>query len=128
MEPTPSPASADDGALSPRLQEFDAEIQKLQVDGGRANKEKTGLTAGIVLFVIAVVLELIAFFSSSSATDPQDQTDMVILALFGVVLALGAVALFVRFALTRWFRYWLVRLIYEDRAQTDRVVDALGGK
>lgn len=124
MDPSTS-SSTDTEGTSDRLSDFDAEIEKLQVSGGRANKEKTGLTAGIVLFAVAVLFEIIAFFSSSSAEDPQDQTDMVILALFGVVLALGAVALFVRFALTRWFRYWLVRLIYEDRAQTDRLVEAL---
>nr|NIR37921.1 hypothetical protein [Actinomycetota bacterium]NIS32454.1 hypothetical protein [Actinomycetota bacterium]NIT96264.1 hypothetical protein [Actinomycetota bacterium]NIU19958.1 hypothetical protein [Actinomycetota bacterium]NIU67474.1 hypothetical protein [Actinomycetota bacterium] len=50
---------------------------------------------------------------------------MVILALLGVVLALGAVAVFVRVSLTRWFRYWLVRLIYENRAQTDALRDAI---
>jgi len=25
--------------------------------------------------------------------------------------------------LTRYFRYWLVRLIYEEREQTDRLLD-----
>ena len=29
--------------------------------------------------------------------------------------------LFVVFSLTRYFRYWLVRLIYEQRDQTDRL-------
>ncbi len=30
-------------------------------------------------------------------------------------------ALFVVFTLTRYFRYWLVRLIYEQREQTDQL-------
>ncbi len=38
---------------------------------------------------------------------------------------MGAVAMFLRASLTRWFRYWLVRLIYENRASTDRTVEAL---
>ena len=29
--------------------------------------------------------------------------------------------LFVVFSLTRYFRYWLVRLIYEQREQTDQL-------
>lgn len=52
---------------------------------------------------------------------------MVILALLGIVLALGSVALFVRYSLSRWFRYWLIRLIHEDRQQTDRIVEATEG-
>ena len=51
--------------------------------------------------------------------------DIFMAALLGVVLALGAVAVFVRVSLTRWFRYWLVRLIYENRAQTDALRDAI---
>lgn len=114
---------ADD--LPPRLQEFQADVDDLKVTGGAAKPERLGMIAGIVLFVAAVVIEIVAFSNSSSATDTRDQNDMIILALLGVVVALGAVALFVRYALTRWFRYWLVRLIYEDRHQTDRIVAAL---
>jgi len=115
----------DNDDLPPRLQEFQAEVDKLKVTGGKANPERNGMIAGIVLFIAAVVIEIVAFTTSSSASDSRDQTDMVILALLGVVLALGAVALFVRYALTRWFRYWLVRLIYEDRQQTDRLIAAI---
>jgi hypothetical protein len=42
-----------------------------------------------------------------------------------VVLAVIGTGLVVRYALTRYVRYWLVRLIYEDREQTDRIVAAL---
>ena len=112
-------------ALAPRLQEFQAEVDKLGVTGGAANPERTGMIAGVVLFVVAVALGVIAFVVSSGSSDQRDQNDMIILALLGVVLALGSVGLFVRYALTRWFRYWLVRLVYEDRASTDRIVEAI---
>ena len=111
--------------LPPRLQEFQTEVDNLRISGGGANPERTWMIVGIVMFVAAVVIEIVAFSTSSSASDPREQTDMVILALLGVVVALGAVAVFVRYALTRWFRYWLIRLIYEDRQQTDRIVQAL---
>ena len=86
---TDSPA--DD--LPPRLQEFQDEVDKLKVTGRAANPERLGMTAGIVLFVAAIVIEIVAFNGSSSASDSRDQTDFVILALLGVVVALGAVAL-----------------------------------
>ena len=114
---------------SPRLQEFQAHVDELKLTGGRANPERTAVRVAVALFVVAVVLEIVAFLGSSNAAlgdaGAQEQTDFVILALLGVVLALGAVALFVRASLTRWFRYWLVRLVYEDRANTDRLLEAL---
>ncbi|MDH4168963.1 MAG: hypothetical protein OEW42_05170 [Acidimicrobiia bacterium] len=114
-----------DDTPSPRLNEFQREVDELRITGGRANPERLAVTVSIVLFLAAVVIEIIAFLQSSNADDLRDQTDMVILALLGVVVAMGAVAMFLRASLTRWFRYWLVRLIYENRASTDRTVEAL---
>jgi hypothetical protein len=31
----------------------------------------------------------------------------------------------VRNSLTRYLRYWLIRLIYEDREQTERLINAI---
>jgi hypothetical protein len=110
---------------SPRLREFQSQVDDLRLSGGRANPERTAVRLAIVLFVVAVGLELIAYFGSSNASDARDQTDYLILAVLGVVVAVGAVGLFVRASLTRYFRYWLVRLVYEDRANTDRIVEAI---
>ena len=33
--------------------------------------------------------------------------------------------LFLRFSLTKLFRFWLARLVYEHQTQTDRMVDAM---
>ena len=110
---------------SPRLQQFQAQVDDLKLSGGKANPERTAIRLSVALFIAAVVLSLVAFSQSSNAADARDQTDFVILALLGVVLALGAAGLFVRASLTRYFRYWLVRLVYEDRANTDRIVEAI---
>lgn len=110
---------------SPRLREFQEQVDELRLSGGRANPERRAVRVGVVLFLAAVALELVAYSYSSTAEDPRDQTDMLIIAILGVVMALGAVALFIRASLTRYFRYWLVRLVYEDRANTDRLIDAI---
>ena len=45
--------------------------------------------------------------------------------LLGIVLVIAGAALFVRFSLGRYLRFWLIRLVYEGRADTDRIVDAI---
>ncbi len=112
-------------AESPRLEEFQQQVDELRLSGGRANPERTLVRISVTLFVISLIIEIFAFSESRGTTNSYEQTDMVILALLGVVVALGGVALFVRASLTRYFRYWLVRLVYEDRANTDRIVDAI---
>jgi len=113
---------------SPRLQEFQSQVDDLRLTGGKANPERMAIRASLALFAVAVALALIAYFGSTTAENPLDQTELLILALVAVVLAVGAVGLFVRASLTRYFRYWLVRLVYEDRANTDRLIEALKDK
>jgi hypothetical protein len=44
------------------------------------------------------------------------------MAVFGVSLTIAATGLFIVMSLRRYFRYWLVRLIFEQREQTDRML------
>jgi hypothetical protein len=117
--------ATDASVASERLREFQGEVNQLRVSGGRANPEKNGLILGFVLWVVAIVLEFVAYFTSHGTDSALEQRDMIILACFGIAVAVIGTGLVVRFALTRYFRYWLVRLIYEDREQTDRIVAAL---
>ena len=115
-EGTPSPAN-----VSPRLQEFQSEVAQLKVSGGRANPERTGKIIGGLAMIVGGVLTVIADFLSHSGNQ-LEQRDAIVMALIGVALAVVGTGLFVVFSLTRYFRYWLVRLIYEQRDQTDRIV------
>lgn len=110
---------------SPRLQEFQAQVDDLKLSGGKANPERNLVRLSIALFIAAVVIEIVAYTGSTGTSNSLEQNDYLILAVLGVVVALGAVALFIRASMTRYLRYWLVRLIYEDRASTDRIVDAI---
>lgn len=106
----------------------------MKVTGGGANPERTGMILGIVLFCLGAVLAVIGFFNRGS-TDPDNTQELLqeivkannatVLVALGSVLALIGIALYLRNSLTRYFRYWLVRLIYEDRESTDRLVAAL---
>jgi hypothetical protein len=43
----------------------------------------------------------------------------------GLALIIAGAALFVRYSLARYLRFWLIRLTYESRANTDRIVEAI---
>ena len=58
---------------------------------------------------------------SHPASGPLQQGDATVIGLLGVGFCIVGTGLFVVFSLTRYFRYWLVRLIYEQREQTDQL-------
>ena len=107
---------------SPRLQEFQSEVDKLKVTGGRANPERVWLILSIIGMLAGVVLSLMVWLQTNGTTSTLEQNDFSSMGVFGLTLTVAATALFVVMSLRRYFRYWLVRLIFEQREQTDRVL------
>lgn len=107
---------------SNRIEEFKQEIESIDVTGGRANPERKLLIIGIVLGVAGIALIFAAFLVSRSSETPE-KLDNIIMALLGLSLVVIGAALYLSNKVTRFMRYWLIRLIYEHRAQTDRLAD-----
>ena len=107
---------------SPRLQEFQSEVDKLKVTGGRANPERVWLILSIIGMLAGVVISLMGWLQTHGTTSVLEQNDFSAMGVFGVTLTIAATAVFIVMSLRRYFRYWLVRLIFEQREQTDRVL------
>jgi hypothetical protein len=107
---------------SPRLQEFQSEVDKLKVTGGRANPERVWLILSIIGMLAGVVLSLMGWLQTHGTTSTLEQNDFSSMGVFGVSLTIAATGVFIVMSLRRYFRYWLVRLIFEQREQTDRVL------
>lgn len=110
---------------SPRMQQFQTEVDALGLSGGRANPERTMLRLGVVAWVVGIALIVIGYIGSHGTTNALTQRDFTILAIGGVVAAVIGTGLFVTYSLMRYLRYWLIRLIYTDRENTDRMIEAL---
>jgi len=109
--------------LSARLQEFQTEVDNMKVDGGKANPERTWLILGSLLMIAGIVMSLIAWLTIGGSGKGAKTDDLAAMAIFGLVLAVVGAALFVVMSVRRYFRYWLVRLIFEQREQTDRILN-----
>jgi hypothetical protein len=117
------------GALSsPRLSEFQDEVAKLKVSGGGANPERRGAQWGIGLTIVGIIVVIIAWVSGRQDTQFEYIQRDTIGAMVGVAITIVGVAIWLRNSITRYLRYWLVRLIYEQREQTDRLIEALREK
>lgn len=92
------------------------------------SRERYWQILGLALPIVGIVLILIGWWGASGTALMAEQTPYLISGgLLGLGLIIFGSALFVRYALTRYMRFWLIRLIYEQRQQTDRQIEAMSG-
>jgi hypothetical protein len=109
-----------------RIQTFTEEIAAMKLRGARADRERWLLVLGVVGLVAGVALAVYGGFQASGTADAADQIAYLATGtLVGLVLVVAGTALFIRYSFARFMRFWLVRLVHENRTETDRVVKAL---
>ena len=113
---------------SARLAEFQDEVAKLKVTGGAANPERLGAQWGIGLTIFGLVVSFISWWSAYGSGDVGTIYRAQIFAVIGLAISMVGVVIWVRNSMTRYLRYWIIRLVYEQREQTDRLIEALREK
>lgn len=109
-----------------RIQTFTEEIAAMKLRGARADRERWFLVLGVVALVAGVALAVYGGFQASGTAVAADQIAYLATGtLVGLVLVVTGTALFVRYSFARFMRFWLVRLVHENRTETDRIVKAL---
>jgi len=109
---------------SVRLAQFQDEVAKLKVKGGGANPERTGASWGVGLAIVGVIVIVVSWLSARDGGTSTQLTSLAS-AMIGLLVGLVGIVLWMRNSLTRYLRYWLIRLIYEDREQTERLIQAI---
>lgn len=114
-------------ADSVRVAQFRAEIDDLKLKGGSAENESRLMALGVILMAVGIVLAVFgAIQVGSSGGSPADQRAYLAQgSLLGMALVIAGGALFVRYSLARYLRFWLIRSTYESRANADRIVEAI---
>jgi hypothetical protein len=110
---------------SVRLAQFQDEVAKLKLKGGGANPERSGARLGIGLAIVGFIVVVISYLSSTGSSATNSKLDAIVAASIGLLVGLIGVVLWARNSITSYLRYWLVRLIYEDREQTERLIAAI---
>lgn len=105
---------------------LEAGMADLKVPEPMARAEGVLLKAGLVLPLVGLGLIIVAWWMTSGTLDVGEQVPMVMSGgLLGLALIMVGLGLFLRYSLTRLFRFWLARVMVEQQAQTQLVVDAL---
>ena len=105
---------------------LEAGVDGLHVPEPSADTEALLLKLGFALPVVGVILILAAYWNASGSKYVADQIPMLISGgILGIGLVVLGLGLFIRFSLARLLRFWMARLVVEQQAQTDRIVEAL---
>ncbi len=113
-----------------RIEQFKADIADLKIADPSSSRDQLATRLGIAGLILGIALGVYAYSLSYGADGPNpslQQRDAIVLGLIGVSLVVAGGALYLKGALSSFLRFWLVRDLHERRAQTDRVLDGLGG-
>ncbi len=106
-----------------RVEQFRAEIGDMKLRDPATSRERLWLGLGIALMAVGAVLALSSYLISHRSSDPLVQNDALTIGLAAITVALIGGALFLRYSIASFLRFWLARLIYEQKAQTDRLLE-----
>ena len=104
-----------------RVEQFKREIADMRLRDPATGRDAQLLRLGVVGMVAGLVITIAAYFGSHSSSGAAQQ-DYIVVALIGVSLSVVGAAVFLRYSVAQFLRFWLARLIYEQQAQTDRIV------
>jgi hypothetical protein len=104
-----------------RADRFARELAELKIPDPAAGRPRLWLRLGAALMAAGLVLAVAAFFMSHTTSDPLVQRDAITLGLAGVTAAVAGSALFLRYSLTGFLRFWLARQSFELAQLADRL-------
>jgi hypothetical protein len=110
--------------MNDRMERLKADAAQLDV-GRPPGRDGLYQAAGAVAMGAGVVIAFVAYQLSLGKDDPRDISSLLILSVSMLALAVVGAAVFLRYSLARFLRFWLLRQLVEDQAHIDRLVSAL---
>jgi len=111
--------------MNDRIERLKSDAAELKV-GQSAGRDGLYQTAGAVAMGAGVVLAFAAYQLSLGKDDTRDIQSLQIMSVAMLTLAVVGAAVFLRYSLARFLRFWLLRQLYEGQSHIDQVVAALG--
>ncbi|MBF6191658.1 hypothetical protein [Nocardia implantans] len=105
-----------------RAERFVRELQQLKIPDPAVGRSGLWLRTGVTLMVAGPLVAVLAYFLSHGTTDALTQRDAITLALGGVAASVVGSALFLRYSLTNFLRFWLARQSYDLDELGNRVL------
>lgn len=96
-----------------RADRFARELTELKIPDPAAGRSGLWLKVGVALMILGPVLAVVAYFLSHNTSDALVQRDAIVVALLGVAVGIVGSAVFLRYSITGFLRFWLARQAYD---------------
>ena len=103
-----------------RADRFTRELADLKIADPAAGHPRLWQRAGAALMALGVVLGVAAYLISQRTGDSLTASTAITIALGGVTLALVGGAIFLRYSLTGFLRFWMARQSFELNLLAER--------
>ncbi len=99
-------------ARAARLDRFDAALA--QIGHRPSGNDRRWATAGLVVMLVGIVVTIIAYVVSTNQAVLADVVESVVLAAIGLALVVAGAAVFVRYSMTEFLRFWMLRMLFQE--------------
>jgi hypothetical protein len=106
-----------------RADRFVRELAALKIPDPAAGRPRLWLRLGVALMAGGLALGVAAYLMSHRTTDPLVQRDAITIAIGGVTVSIVGSALFLRYSLTSFLRFWMARQSYDFTLLADRLYE-----
>jgi uncharacterized membrane protein YidH (DUF202 family) len=107
-----------------RIDEFKTELAALRTKStASVTGDRRFLVLGIALMGVGLIAIMLGWWGASGTTETYEAISYLISGgVMGIGLVIIGVALYLRYSLAGFLKFWLVRWVYEQQAQTDRLL------
>jgi hypothetical protein len=105
-----------------RADRFARELADLKISDPASGHPRGWQRLGGVLMVLGIAVGVCAYFISHRTTSSFTQGDAVTIGLGGVTLSVVGSAIFLRYSLTGFLRFWLARQSFELNLLAERTL------
>ena len=116
-----STASLEGRAAESRADRFARELRDLKISDPSSGQPRLWQRAGATLMVLGIVLGVVSYLISERTADSLTASTALSIALGGVTLAVVGSAIFLRYSLTGFLRFWMARQSFELNILAERV-------
>lgn len=106
--------------MNERVDRFKRDVDDMTIKDSAAGRDTMWINLGAFLMVAGLAISLIGYLAARRDTDPLDLGAHHSLALLGITSAIVGGALFVRYSLAGFFKFWLARYLHAQRQQAEQ--------